>query len=525
MNINKIACIICENDSKELSECLHYLRQINIPDGYDIEIKHDISEISIMPFYEKAMQQSNAKYKVYLHQDTFIINPNFLYELIEIFESDPQIGMIGCVGRRKMPADAFAVDGWNTGKVYDNVHSIHGYENGICEVDALDGLLLATQYDIPWRDDIFKGWDYYDISQCYEFHRRGLKVVVPEQSKTWCYHDNHYSIMNNYDIWRKKFVEEYQDIYPFRYTEHISENQREMSNLIDSLTKLLEQYLDKGQFEEFSAICKNPNVENQLWAREYCLVNSIYSMEQNAISNTDMRIYKGNKIDTLNGLRKLKHLLKRLEYDAGDRSENIIEIIDNYSIYAICIVCISYCEDRRKVYEKILSFCKERDFCSEYDSMLMFNNIMTEQNNACIQHMQYLITRDDNWTEYFEEKVLFIIDNISCETIVTLDLLQRFSECYQICLIVRNYDADMLQKLDGMHIETLYMQQPQYLSWDMQEKLYNEFKEVIVIGDDMDIVVEQWHRTHVKVNWYVSDEKLKVNCDYSENIRCKKLRM
>lgn len=518
MNINKIACVICENDSKELSECLYYLRQINIPDGYDIEIKYDISEISIMSFYEEAMQQSDAKYKIYLHQDTFIINPNFLYELIEVFESDPQIGMIGCVGRRKMPADAFAVDGWNTGKVYDNVHSIHGYENGICEVDALDGLLLATQYDIPWRDDIFKGWDYYDISQCYEFHRRGLKVVVPEQSKTWCYHDNHYSIMNNYDIWRKKFVEEYQDIYPFRYTEHISENQREMSNLIDSLTKLLEQYLDKGQFEEFSAICKNPNVENQLWAREYCLVNSIYSMEQNAISNTDMGIYKGNKIDTLNGLRKLKHLLKRLEYDAGDRNENIIEIIDNYSIYAICIVCISYCEDRRKVYEKILSFCKERDLCSEYDSMLMFNNIMTEQNNAGIQHMQYLITRDDTWTEYFEEKVLFIIDNISWETTVTLDLLQRFSECYQICLIVRNYDADMLQKLDEMHIEILYMQQPQYLSWDMQEKLYNEFKEVIVIGDDMDIVVEQWHSTHVKVSWYISQQKKVEKKEYSENI-------
>ena len=36
-------------------------------------------------------------------------------------------------------------------------------------VAAADGLLLATQYDIDWREDLFENWHFYDISQCMEF--------------------------------------------------------------------------------------------------------------------------------------------------------------------------------------------------------------------------------------------------------------------------------------------------------------------------------------------------------------------
>lgn len=42
---------------------------------------------------------------------------------------------------------------------------------GFQEVEALDGLLIATQYDLPWREGLFQGWDIYDISQCTEFRR------------------------------------------------------------------------------------------------------------------------------------------------------------------------------------------------------------------------------------------------------------------------------------------------------------------------------------------------------------------
>ena len=36
-------------------------------------------------------------------------------------------------------------------------------KDGGWEVEGVDGLLMATQYDIPWREDLFDGWDFYDL--------------------------------------------------------------------------------------------------------------------------------------------------------------------------------------------------------------------------------------------------------------------------------------------------------------------------------------------------------------------------
>lgn len=82
-------------------------------------------------------------------------------------------------------------------------------------VEAVDGFIMATQYDLPWREDLFDGWDYYDISQCMEMKRNGYKCVVPKQIRPWCYHDNSYSKMEKYYDYAQVFVKEYQDIRNF----------------------------------------------------------------------------------------------------------------------------------------------------------------------------------------------------------------------------------------------------------------------------------------------------------------------
>ena len=55
------------------------------------------------------------------------------------------------------------------------------------EVEAVNGSLIATQYDIPWREDILSGWEFYDVAQSLEMRRAGYKVVVPYQREAWCY--------------------------------------------------------------------------------------------------------------------------------------------------------------------------------------------------------------------------------------------------------------------------------------------------------------------------------------------------
>jgi hypothetical protein len=79
-------------------------------------------------------------------------------------------------------------------------------------VEAVDGLLMATQADIPWRDDLFKGWDFYDVSQSAEFRKKGLRIVVPHVEKPWCMHDDGGVNLENYFKWKDVYQREYSNI-------------------------------------------------------------------------------------------------------------------------------------------------------------------------------------------------------------------------------------------------------------------------------------------------------------------------
>ena len=55
--------------------------------------------------YNEAMRASDAKYKVYLHQDVLILNRGFIYDTLNLFLKYPEIGMFGMVGNVSMAAD------------------------------------------------------------------------------------------------------------------------------------------------------------------------------------------------------------------------------------------------------------------------------------------------------------------------------------------------------------------------------------------------------------------------------------
>lgn len=513
-NKKKIAFIMCSNDKQETEECLFYLRNLKIPKGYDIEIIPVYNAVSMAAGYNMGMRESDAKYKVYLHQDTFIIDTDFIYELLKVFETDSKIGMVGCVGHRRMPEDGFPIDSWNTGKVYHNLGSCCQYEHGICEVDAVDGLLIATQYDIPWREDLFQGWDYYDISQCYEFHRQGRKVVVPKQEGYWCYHDNKFSRLADYDRWRKKFVAEYQDVYPFEYIPRVTENQKEMEELIKSLSDILKQHLTRGEMQEFHAICSNSEIKQKLWAREFCEISNISRGEENG--NTEKHICQKDAESTLNHLRRLRHLLKRVEYNAGKQEDNLWEIIEGYSMYAICIVSISYCKNRKKIYESLQKYVFAKNI--KVRELFLLEQINKEETDLERPHMCPLVLPEEDWKKVSEKQVLIVADTVGEQNKKVLELCRNMKKHYEVCLVVQQYEEDVLQELDQMHIETFYMEQPMYLIWDMKDTFYRQFKEVLVAGADMKRIVEQWHRTDVPVKWYVDKKQVQGATKYSNNI-------
>lgn len=218
MNEKKICFITCVNDQIMYDECIKYIENLDVPEGFEVEYRRITEAKSMASGYNEGMKSSDAKYKIYLHQDVFIINKNFIYDVINTFNSNMKIGMLGVIEDVVIPKDGAL---WNSyeknGEVYDNSRNgvliLNKFKNISAEylnVNFISGLIMITQYDVMWREDIFDGWEFYNISQSTELKKIGYEVIIPNQDSPWCIHDCGLArISNDYDKYRNVFIEEY----------------------------------------------------------------------------------------------------------------------------------------------------------------------------------------------------------------------------------------------------------------------------------------------------------------------------
>ena len=356
MDERKIAFISCVNKEEEFAEALYYINRLRVPSGYTIDVIAVREASSMTEGYQAAMESSDAKYKVYLHQDVFIIHQGFIEDMLGVFAEDEAIGMIGCVGCDELPLDAQAVAAWNVGMVYHNCMPSRmerrQNEDGTPHLaEAVDGLLMATQYDVSWRTDLFDGWDFYDISQCMEMRRAGYKVMVPYQQQPWCYHDNTYSKMVKYPKYCARFIKEYQDIKPFSYCEQ-SREKTEFEVLREQSRAELIQLVGAGKKQELVNIFLNPENCGYLHLREFETLANIERLEN---ADGTARFWQmGDTYDELmHRMSDLKFALKRLEFDSDEEAEAITSIRNCYSIQAVKAVCIAYVADAQCVWHRL----------------------------------------------------------------------------------------------------------------------------------------------------------------------------
>lgn len=114
----KICFIICANNSLYYEECVWYINHLHIPSGYEIDTVCVTEAESMAEGYNAAMKDSNAKYKVYLHQDVFIYNRYFIDDILGIFQENNQIGLVGVIGGINLPQNAVIWNAWNLGMTY-----------------------------------------------------------------------------------------------------------------------------------------------------------------------------------------------------------------------------------------------------------------------------------------------------------------------------------------------------------------------------------------------------------------------
>lgn len=233
MNNNKISFIYAVNDPEKFKKSKSTVDRLKVPDGCEIEVISIEGAKSLSAAYNSGMNKSKAKYKVYLHQDVNILNENLLEDILKLFNEYPKLGLMGAVGAKTLPSNGIWSESTERyGKAIESSAGFmrplrnHDIEGDYESVQAVDGFVMITQYDLPWREDIFKGWHFYDTSQCFEFLKTGYEVGVPKQEEPWFEHDCGAVDLTDYQESREIFLEHYSKditrLYPIDFNEYFS---------------------------------------------------------------------------------------------------------------------------------------------------------------------------------------------------------------------------------------------------------------------------------------------------------------
>ncbi len=208
LNPHAIAFITCVSDEKQYEICLRYIDKLEYPSGFTVEKIAVIGAMSMAEGYQRAMEASAAHYKIYVHQDVYVIHRGMPLELINLFRTYPRLGIVGLLGATQLPASGIFFAN-NTPNCYGRLWAyfrppglpaslfikrrrLHlsrsrSFVGDYLRAAVLDGCFMATQYDIPWRDAL-GGFELYDQVQALEFIKAGLEVGIARQEATWCIH-------------------------------------------------------------------------------------------------------------------------------------------------------------------------------------------------------------------------------------------------------------------------------------------------------------------------------------------------
>lgn len=422
MNQHKIAFIICANNALYYDECVRYINDLNIPEGLCTDIICIQEADSMTQGYNAGMQASDAKYKVYLHQDTFILNRNFIKDMLQVFSSDRSIGLLGVLGIPQLPSDVNChlckkvgnIIKYDGHTIMDTDFLLQRQDQNWQEVEAIDGLLMATQYDIPWREDFLDGWDFYDISQSLEMKRHGYKVVVPYQKETWCYHNCGCPNLQKYDYYRKKMLLEYPEVFngtvDWEIVRHEVENAQKIEDLKNEMLKLLTQHQYKTLIESAEKAREKNFLNTEL--REISNLMEIYGLEKTNIRPIHSEWFEYTDwLQIKEYYNWVRFVVLRIEYGYEDeRIAEIKELIKNGRVSRDAIRKISAVslKDTYKVYEQLLKEEWEEPLVSViipvHNAEDVIENTLDSVLNQSYQNMEVIIV-DDASTDSSREKI------------------------------------------------------------------------------------------------------------------------
>lgn len=189
-----VAFLCAVTDDSLFARLTASIAELERPVGVEAEVFAVRGRMNLPRAYNRLLELSReCRYKVYVHQDVTFLNRRFIGDLLRLFRRRT-IGLVGMAGCRFLPPSYVW---WDGSGLYGNV--LEDYPDGpglltfeqpegdYAAVECVDGLCIATQYDLAW-DEAIPGADFYDVAQSTRFLLRGYEVVVPRQPEPWCFH-------------------------------------------------------------------------------------------------------------------------------------------------------------------------------------------------------------------------------------------------------------------------------------------------------------------------------------------------
>lgn len=189
--MNKIAIIIHRTNNAVCQKLLDSLSKLEIPQGYDVEVMVFDNSASRANSYNEGMRQSNAKYKIYIDETGIIINTRLLINIMNLFNTDSSIGIVGLYGS-EMPIEGDFTASKNRYGLYGNstdgktLTFLMRGRNPIWhqDVHCIDSAFVATSQDIEWDEN--ENEVLLVAAQCCRFRLNGYHVSIPMQDIPWC---------------------------------------------------------------------------------------------------------------------------------------------------------------------------------------------------------------------------------------------------------------------------------------------------------------------------------------------------
>lgn len=189
--ISIVVCSLNESLIKQLKESIGKTIGVN----FEVLVwQNEAANLGICEVYNKVASRAAFPFILFVHEDVTFNTIDWGKNLINYFQQDRELGLVGIAGSRYK---AKLISGWYTGRkeidVYNVIHKNRGKievlkninnEHIGQQVVCIDGVFMMcrkeTWQQVKFRDDLLKGFHFYDIDFSVRVAEKWKVMVVPD---------------------------------------------------------------------------------------------------------------------------------------------------------------------------------------------------------------------------------------------------------------------------------------------------------------------------------------------------------